>query len=90
MKSFVVNDELWDGKMHLAVFILIELLLAMKFLKTISIASIGGIGLGGIAGFLQILGLPYFYDDPISEVTITIAVPYMLYWLCIWDAIIEY
>ncbi|CAF1576337.1 unnamed protein product, partial [Adineta ricciae] len=67
MKSFVVNDELWD---------------AMKFFKTISIALIGGIGLGGIAGFLQILGLPYFYDDPISEVTITIAVPYMLYWLC--------
>ncbi|CAF1543248.1 unnamed protein product [Adineta ricciae] len=67
MKSFVVNDQLWD---------------AMKFFKTISIALIGGMGLGGIAGFLQILGLPYFYDDPISEVTITIAVPYMLYWLC--------
>lgn len=50
--------------------------------KTTTIALIGGIGLGFIAGLLVIIGLPYFYDDPISEVTITSAIPYMLYWLC--------
>jgi NhaP-type Na+/H+ or K+/H+ antiporter len=54
----------------------------MKFFKTIAIALVGGIGLGSIAGILEIISLPYFYDDPISEITITIAVPYMLYWLC--------
>jgi NhaP-type Na+/H+ or K+/H+ antiporter len=54
----------------------------MKFFKTITISLVGGIGLGGIVGILEIIGLPYFYDDPISEVTITLAIPYMLYWLC--------
>lgn len=58
------------------------IILAMKFFKTTAVALIGGIGLGGVAGILEIIGLPYFYDDPISEITITIAIPYMLYWLC--------
>lgn len=57
-------------------------ILALDFLKTTSIALIGGIGLGSLIGAVEIISLPYFYDDPISEVTITIAVPYMLYWLC--------
>ncbi|UJR30400.1 hypothetical protein I4U23_017935 [Adineta vaga] len=67
MKTFVINDHIWN---------------TMKFFQTISVSLIGGISLGGMTGFLQIIGLPYFYDDPISEVTITIAVPYMLYWIC--------
>ncbi|CAF2887026.1 unnamed protein product [Rotaria sp. Silwood2] len=55
---------------------------AIKFFKTTAIALVGGIGFGGIAGLLEIICLPHFYDDPISEVTITTAIPYMLYWLC--------
>jgi NhaP-type Na+/H+ or K+/H+ antiporter len=54
----------------------------MEFLKIISIRLVGGIGLGLIAGLLEIIILPYLYDDPINEITITIAVPYILYWLC--------
>jgi NhaP-type Na+/H+ or K+/H+ antiporter len=54
----------------------------MEFFKTTMISFFGGIGLGLVAGLFEILGLPYFYDDPISEITITIAVPYILYWLC--------
>lgn len=54
----------------------------MEFLKIISIRLVGGTGLGLIAGLLEIIILPYLYDDPISEITITIAVPYILYWLC--------
>ncbi|CAF3526435.1 unnamed protein product [Rotaria sp. Silwood1] len=46
------------------------------------VALVGGIGFGGMAGILEIICLPHFYDDPISEVTITTAIPYMLYWLC--------
>ena len=45
-------------------------------------ALAGGVGFGGIAGILETVGSSYFYDDPISEITITIAIPYMLYWLC--------
>ncbi|CAF2518125.1 unnamed protein product [Rotaria sp. Silwood2] len=67
LKSFVVNDQLWH---------------TIKFFKTTAIALVGGIGFGGIAGLLEIICLPHFYDDPISEVTITTAIPYMLYWLC--------
>ncbi|CAM4824044.1 unnamed protein product [Rotaria magnacalcarata] len=54
----------------------------IKIFKTTAISLIGGIVFGSIAGILEIIGLPYFYDDPISEVTITTAIPYMLYWLC--------
>ncbi|CAF1270609.1 unnamed protein product [Adineta steineri] len=68
IKSFVVNDQTSHSK--------------VEFFKTTAIALVGGIGLGCIAGLLEIISLPYFYDDPISEVTITIAIPYMLYWLC--------
>ncbi|CAF1291613.1 unnamed protein product [Adineta steineri] len=68
IKSFVVNDQTSHSK--------------VEFFKTTAIALVGGIGLGCIAGILEIISLPYFYDDPISEVTITIAIPYMLYWLC--------
>lgn len=61
---------------------LYDCILALEFFKTISIRLIGGISFGLIAGLLEIIGLPYLYDDPISEITITIAVPYILYWLC--------
>jgi hypothetical protein len=46
------------------------------------IALVGGAGFGVAAAVLEIASLPYFYDDSISEVTIAIAIPYMLYWLC--------
>ncbi|CAF0872148.1 unnamed protein product [Rotaria sordida] len=67
IKNLVINNQSWH---------------TIKFFKTTAIAIIGGIGFGGIAGILEIICLPYFYDDPISEVTITTAIPYMLYWLC--------
>ncbi|CAF3463067.1 unnamed protein product [Rotaria sp. Silwood1] len=67
IKSFVVDDQLWH---------------TFKFFKTAVVALVGGIGFGGMAGILEIICLPHFYDDPISEVTITTAIPYMLYWLC--------
>ena len=59
-----------------------HVLLANQFFQSTILTLIGGIGLGVIAGILEIIGLPYFYDDPIGEVTITITVPYILYWLC--------
>ncbi|CAF3376108.1 unnamed protein product [Rotaria socialis] len=67
LKIVVVNENTWC---------------TIHFFKTTAISLIGGIVFGTIAGILEIIGLPYFYDDPISEVTITTAIPYMLYWLC--------
>jgi hypothetical protein len=56
--------------------------LAIEFLRSMTIALVGGVGFGVIAAVLEIASLPRFYDDSISEVTIAIAIPYMLYWLC--------
>ena len=56
--------------------------LVTGFLRSIAIALVGGVGFGVTAAVLEIVSLPYFYDDAISEVTIAIAMPYMLYWLC--------
>ena len=56
--------------------------LAIEFLRRMTIALLGGVGFGVMAAVLEIVSLPHFYDDSISEVTIAIAMPYMLYWLC--------
>jgi NhaP-type Na+/H+ or K+/H+ antiporter len=51
-------------------------------LRNFVIGGLGGLILGSVVASLEIVSLPYFYDDPIGEITITIAIPYMLYWLC--------
>ncbi|CAF4102233.1 unnamed protein product [Rotaria magnacalcarata] len=42
----------------------------IKIFKTTAISLIGGIVFGSIAGILEIIGLPYFYDDPISAISL--------------------
>jgi NhaP-type Na+/H+ or K+/H+ antiporter len=54
----------------------------MNIMQHVTMSIFGGIVLGCLAASIEILCLPYFYDDPISEITVTIVTPYMLYWLC--------
>ena len=56
--------------------------LGLKFFRNFLVGGLGGLILGSLVACLEIVSLPYFYDDPIGEITITIAIPYMLYWLC--------
>lgn len=87
IKTTVVHHQTWQSRIRIIKIVgqnQCDSFLAGHFFKTTTISLLGGIGLGAVTGILEIIGLPYLYDDPVGEITITVTVPYMLYWLCKW------